>query len=145
MDSNYSLWNNTGLILEGGGIRCIYTAGVLDFFIKKKIEFPYICGVSAGTFHGMNYMTKQRGRSRNINLYFSKDSRYLSKKRLIKEGNIFNFDFIYGEMAEDLLPFDFKGYMECSTELVIVTTNCLTGKPEYFYKSKGQTDAFCMS
>ncbi|MBR0105348.1 MAG: patatin family protein [Firmicutes bacterium] len=136
MESNVSLWKDTGLVLEGGGIRCIYTAGVLDFFIKKKIEFPYICAVSGGTFHAMNYMTGQRGRSRNINLYFSKDSRYLSKRRLLTKGDIFNFDFIYGEMAEDLLPFDFKGYMACPHELVMVTTNCLTGKAEYFYKNK---------
>ena len=136
MSGKTSLWKDTGLVLEGGGIRCIYTAGVLDFFIKKKIEFPYICAVSGGTFHAMSYLTKQRGRSRNINLYFSGDSRYLSTKRLLTKGDIFNFDFIYGEMAEDLLPFDFEGYMNCPHEMVMVTTNCLTGKAEYFYKNK---------
>ena len=125
-----------GLVLEGGGMRGIYTSGVLDFYMKKKLDFPYIIAVSAGVYQGMSYMTGQRGRSRKIYMNFSGDPRYLSGRRLIREGSIFGFDFIFGEMSRELLPFDYERFGKSPVELVIGATDCITGEPEFFYKSR---------
>ena len=125
-----------GIILEGGGMRGIYTAGVLDFFIKKNMYFPYVAGVSAGACHGLTYIAKQKGRDKDIALKFVRDKRYLSFRNLVKTGDIFGFDFIFGELSEKLLPFDYETFENSKQELAVGVTNCVTGEPEYFYKSQ---------
>ena len=128
-----------GIVLEGGGMRGIYTAGVLDFFINKNIYFPYVIGVSAGACHALNYLSGQKGRDKDIALKFLGDKRYLSFRNLIRTGEIFGFDFIFGELSEKLLPFDYKAFEKSKQELVVGVTNCITGQCEYFYKSKTST------
>ncbi len=129
-----------GIVLEGGGMRGIYTAGVLDFFINKNIYFPYVIGVSAGACHALNYIAGQKGRDKDIALKFLGDRRYLSFRNLIKTGDIFGFDFIFGELSQKLLPFDYEAFENSNQELAVGVTNCITGKCEYFYKSKTSTD-----
>lgn len=129
-----------GIVLEGGGMRGIYTAGVLDFFINKNIYFPYVIGVSAGACHALNYLSGQKGRDKDIALKFLGDKRYLSFRNLIRTGEIFGFDFIFGELSEKLLPFDYEAFENSKQELVVGVTNCITGQCEYFYKSKTSTD-----
>ncbi len=129
-----------GIVLEGGGMRGIYTAGVLDFFINKNIYFPYVIGVSAGACHALNYIAGQKGRDKDIALKFLGDRRYLSFRNLIKTGDIFGFDFIFGELSQKLLPFDYEAFKNSNQELAVGVTNCITGKCEYFYKSKTSTD-----
>lgn len=129
-----------GIVLEGGGMRGIYTAGVLDFFINKNIYFPYVIGVSAGACHALNYLSGQKGRDKDIALKFLGDKRYLSFRNLIRTGEIFGFDFIFGELSEKLLPFDYETFEKSKQELVVGVTNCITGQCEYFYKSKTSTD-----
>ena len=131
-----------GIVLEGGGMRGIYTAGVLDFFINKNIYFPYVIGVSAGACHGLNYLSRQKGRDKDIALKFLGDKRYLSFRNLIRTGEIFGFDFIFGELSKKLLPFDYEAFENSKQELAVGVTNCITGQCEYFYKSKTSTDEF---
>lgn len=129
-----------GIVLEGGGMRGIYTAGVLDFFINKNIYFPYVIGVSAGACHALNYLSGQKGRDKDIALKFLGDKRYLSFRNLIRTGEIFGFDFIFGELSEKLLPFDYEAFENSKQELAVGVTNCVTGQCEYFYKSQTSTD-----
>lgn len=129
-----------GIVLEGGGMRGIYTAGVLDFFINKNIYFPYVIGVSAGACHALNYLSGQKGRDKDIALKFLGDKRYLSFRNLIRTGEIFGFDFIFGELSEKLLPFDYETFENSKQEFAVGVTNCVTGQCEYFYKSQTSTD-----
>ena len=83
------------LVLEGGSMRCLFTAGVLDVFLEKNMNFEYVIGVSAGSMTGMSYISRQPGRTKDVTLGFVKDSRYLSFRRLVRERQIFNFDFLF--------------------------------------------------
>jgi predicted patatin/cPLA2 family phospholipase len=125
-----------GLVLEGGGMRGLYTAGVLDFFMEKGLYFPYVIGVSAGACNGASYLSRQRERSKNINVNYVGDSRYLSIKNLLTKRSLFDMDFIFKEITEELNPFDYNTFFNTKDEFVIVTTECTTGKAVYFYKSK---------
>lgn len=123
---------NVGLVLEGGGLRGTYTAGVLDTFIKHNIEFPYVIGVSAGACIAFSYLAKQIDRDRHIMTTYINDPRYFSLRNLIKEGNIFSRKFIYDEMHRIHVPLDMAAFNRSSAKFLYVSTNCLTGKPVYF-------------
>lgn len=127
--------NNIGLILEGGGMRGVYTSGVLDFFMDKNLYFPYIIGVSMGACNGASYVSKQRGRTKSATIDFISDPRYLSYRNLIKHKSIFGMDFIFNEIPSKLLPFDFQTFFNYDGEFVIGATDCITGKEVYFNKS----------
>jgi predicted patatin/cPLA2 family phospholipase len=126
----------TGLVLEGGGMRGLFTAGVLDAFIDRGIEFPYIIGVSAGVCHGISYLTKQRGRTRSINIDNIGDKRYVSFKNLIKTGSMFGMDFIFDDIPNKLYPFDFDSFNKSKAEFVTGVTDVKTGRPVYFGNDK---------
>lgn len=125
---------NAALVLEGGSLRCLFTAGVLDVMLEQGIEFTYVNGVSAGSMSGMNYISKQVKRTAQVNLEFVNDKRYLSIRNIFQNGGIFNFDFLFGEISEKLLPFDFETFQKSNQELEVIATNCATGKEEYFSK-----------
>lgn len=128
--------NKIGLVLEGGGMRGLYTAGVLDFFLDKEIFFPYVIGVSAGACNAASYMSKQRGRNKAINIGYIDDPRYLSYRNLIREKSIFGMQFLFDEIPNKLVPFDYDSYYASEDKFVIGTTECVSGKPVYFYKEK---------
>ncbi|KEI01142.1 patatin-like phospholipase family protein [Clostridium botulinum] len=127
---------NVGLVLEGGGMRGIYTSGVLDFLMENDVYLPYVIGVSAGACNASSYISRQKYRSKNINLKYIKDPRYLGVKNLILEKSIFGIKFLYDEIPNKLEPFDYKSFNNAPEKFVIGTTNCSTGKSVYFEKSQ---------
>lgn len=128
---------NTGIVLEGGGMRGLYTAGILDFFMEKNLYFPYVIGVSAGACNAASYISRQFGRSKKVNLDYIGDHRYLSYRNFIKERSLFGMKFMFEEIPNNLVPFDYSAYNKAKESFVIVTTNCNTGKAEYFYNTHG--------
>lgn len=124
--------NKIGLILEGGGMRGIYTAGVLDFFIEKNIEVDMAIGVSAGSCHASSYLSKQYKRAYHATIDYINDKNYLSFSNLIKTGSIFGMDFMFNKIPNELNIYDYDAFSKSNTKFVVVATNCETGKPEYF-------------
>ncbi|WP_439183798.1 patatin-like phospholipase family protein [Carboxylicivirga taeanensis] len=124
--------SNTALVLEGGGFRGMYTAGVLDAFLYNGIRFPYVIGVSAGAAYGISYVSEQFGRNKEVNLKYTADPRYMSLGNLLRKGNLFDWDFVYGEVPDKLVPFDFDALFNSSTEFEIGVTNVQSGEAEYY-------------
>ncbi len=123
-----------GLVLEGGGLRGQYTAGVLDAFLDASLRFPYLIGVSAGSSIGCSFVSEQRGRNLQIVERFRNDKRYLSWGNYFRTGCLFGMDFIYGEIPHRLVPFDFRTFERSPTRFVTVCTDCATGEAVYYGK-----------
>jgi predicted patatin/cPLA2 family phospholipase len=128
------------LILEGGGLRGNYTAGVLDAFLKRGLEFPCLIGVSAGTGMSCSFVSKQGGRNLYILKTFRCDPRYMSVRSFIKTGDYFGLDFIYHDIPLKYVPFDIKTFLASPTRFISVCTDCETGEPVYFEKGPGILD-----
>ena len=126
----------TGLVLEGGGMRGLYTMGVLDALMEYDIWTDYVIGVSAGACSGTSYVSKQQYRNYNINLNYSKDKRYLSIQNFIKTQSVFGMDFIFHEIPMKLDPFDYETFLRNPIEFCVGVTDMQTGKPVYFGKQK---------
>lgn len=122
-----------GLVLEGGGLRAIYTSGVLDAFMENDIEFPYVIGVSAGSCNGVSFLGKNIHRMRDISIDYSGDERYMSLKSMFKNGEYLNSKWIFGELTYDIFPLNYDTYESSNAVMCCVATNAKTGKPEYFY------------
>ncbi|GAB1481828.1 patatin family protein [Treponema sp.] len=127
---------NKALVLEGGGLRGQYTAGVLDAFLEAGIQFPYIIGVSAGVSIGCSYVSKQPGRNLQIIETYRNDSRYLSWKNYFSTGSLFGMDFIFREVPLHLIPFDFKTFNASASRFVTVCTDCASGRAVYYEKNE---------
>lgn len=127
--------NSIGLVLEGGGMRGLYTAGVLDFFMEKNLYFPYVIGVSMGACNAASYISRQKGRNKAININYIHDPRYLSYRNLIRKKGLFGMDFIFDYIPNKLDIFDIKTFKSASEKLLIGTTDCSTGKSIYFEKN----------
>ena len=125
----------TGLVLEGGGMRGAYTAGVLDYLMEKGVRFPYLIGVSAGANNGANFVAEQRDRNKKVFVEMVKDERYAGIKNLIKEGNYFGMDFLFKKLPDEIVPFDYETFSNSETVFKAVVTNCNTAEPEYFKAS----------
>lgn len=121
-----------GLVLEGGGMKGVYTAGVLDFFLDKGIEFTSVYGVSAGACHMCSYLSKQRGRALDVNVDYLNTRRYCSLESLVTTGDLFNVGICYSLIPEYLYPYDYEAYSRYQGKAYSVATNIVTGKPEYF-------------
>ena len=126
------LTQTSGLILEGGGMRGVFTSGVLDNFMDRGIRFPYTIGVSAGACNGLSYMSGQRGRAKYCNIDLLEKHRYIGLKHLLLKGNIMDFDLLFKAIPERIYPYDFEAYTSRSNKFEMVTTSCATGKPCYF-------------
>ena len=122
-----------GLVLEGGGMRGMYTTGVLDVFLEEKIFADAVIGVSAGAIYGCSYMSEQHGRGIRYNLKYINDDRYVSMKSWLKTGNIFNKEFCYEEIPNKLDVYDYDKFKENAAKIpfYVCCTNVETGKPEY--------------
>ena len=118
----------TGLVMEGGAMRGMFTAGVLDVMMENGIDFDGAMGVSAGAVFGCNFKSKQIGRSIRYNLRFCDDPRYCSLESLMKTGDLYGVQFCYDEIPNKLDPFDVKTYRENPMPFYAVCTNIETGK-----------------
>ncbi len=128
-----------GLIMEGGAMRGMFSAGVIDVMMEHGIEFDGAIGVSAGAAFGVNYKSRQIGRAIRYNERFCNDKRYCSLWNLVRDGNLYSKDFCYGEVPLVHDPFDFEAYEANPMEFHIVCTDIVTGKPHY-HEFKGRDD-----
>lgn len=124
----------TGLVLEGGGMRGAYTAGVLDFFLDADLHFPYVVGASAGACNGTSYVARQKGRNYKVLVEYGGHPEYISYKRAITKRELFGMDFIFNKLPNELVPFDYDGFFQHSkkTKFVVGTTDVHTGLPMYY-------------
>ena len=121
----------TGLVLEGGGMRGIYTAGVLDVFLDQNMMFDGVIGVSAGAIHGCSFVSRQKGRSIRYYKKYCQDKRFMSFRNLFLTGDIAGEQFCYHDLPEKLDPYDYKTFSESKTEFYVTCSNLETGKAEY--------------
>lgn len=123
-----------GLVLEGGGMRGVYTSGVLDYFMERNLYFPYVTGVSAGACNAISYISKQKGRSKKATIGSMDDPRYINYRNLIRHGYLLHMDLVFDEIPNKLIPFDYDVFFQSEQECVIGATDCRTGRPVYFQK-----------
>lgn len=128
----YSLTSISGLILEGGGMRGVFTCGVLDNLMDRGIRFPYTIGVSAGACNGLSYMSEQRGRGKFSNIDLLEKYRYIGLKQLIFKGNIMDFDLLFHKFPEEIIPYHYDKFAACKERFEMVTTSCRTGRACYY-------------
>lgn len=122
-----------GLVLEGGGVRGIYTAGVLDAFMEHEIGFDGVLGVSAGAIHGCSYISGQKGRSLRYYKKYCNDPRFISIQSWIKTGDMVGADFCYHELPDKLDVYDHDAFYKSNTQFYVTCTNVKTGKAEYIH------------
>ena len=128
----YKLTSTSGLILEGGGMRGVFTCGVLDNFMDRGIRFPYTVGVSAGACNGLSYMSGQRGRAKYSNIDLLDKYHYIGFKHLLTKRNIMDFDLLFYDFPERIVPYDYPAYARCAERYEMVTTSCRTGQACYY-------------
>lgn len=127
---------DTGLVLEGGGMRGVFTSGVLDYFMDHGIEFPYCVSVSAGACNGLSYKSRQRGRAKLTNIEMLDRFHYIGLKFLLTQRSILDRETIYDKIPNELLPFDFKACFANPMTFEMVTTNCQTGQACYLSEER---------
>ena len=131
----------TGLVLEGGAMRGLFSAGVMDVLMEHQIAFDGAIGVSAGAAFGCNYKSRQPGRVIRYNTEYARDPRYCSLRSLFKTGDLFGADFCYHELPNKLDPFDTEAFQQNPMEFYVVCTDVLTG--EAVYQKCGIADDEC--
>ena len=119
------------LTLEGGTLRPIFSAGVMDALLDNNITFPYCIGVSAGITNGVSYISKQKGRNLEVVTKYRNDNRYLSYRNFLRCKSIFGLDFVFDEIPNNLIPFDMDTYRKYPGKVLVGVTNAHTGKTEY--------------
>ena len=128
---------DAALVLEGGGMRGIFTGGVLDFLMEQKLQFSYLVGVSAGACNAMDMVSGQIGRTRDCIAVDDKDLRYVHMDPIhILKGNAFDMDMLCRQYPYRYFPFDFDAYFASASECELVATSCLTGEAVYFQEKK---------
>ena len=133
-----------GLVVEGGGMKCAYNAGILDAFLDEQIQFDYCIGVSGGSGNLASYLAGQRGRNLRFFTEHIHSPDYFGLKSLLKTGDLFGLKYIYGELtrAQGKDPLDFPALMKNPAEYEIVVTNARTGLPEYYGRERMQQDDY---
>ncbi len=127
------------MILEGGALRGVFTAGALDFLLEKKFQIQKVIGVSAGAGNGLNFVAGQKGRMLECTLREGEDDgKLIDLKKTIRTGSLFDMDLLYDKDPREKHPFDFKAFFASPTELEIVATNCLTGRAEYLTEKEDE-------
>lgn len=131
------IFRKTGLVLEGGGMRGVFTSGVLDAFMKYDVNFSYIVAVSAGACNGLSYVSRQprRARMSNIDLLVKYD--YIGLRHLVTQGCIFDPELLYDRFPNELVPYDYDTYFSSQSTFEMVVTNCNTGRAEYLTEKSG--------
>lgn len=131
-----SIDKRTGLVLEGGGMRGIFTVGVLDCFMDHGIRFPYTVGVSAGASNGVSYISGQRGRSRFSNIDLLKHYNYIGWRHFLRGRGYIDLDYIFYVYPERYYPFDYDAFFKAPERFEMVVSNCLTGQAEYLEEKR---------
>lgn len=126
----------TALVLEGGGLRGVYTSGVLNYFMEQGFCFGYVIGVSMGACNAANYISNQPERNRIVNIRFVNDRRYLSYLRLMVKGELFGMRFIFDTVPNQLVPFDYASFGMSRQKCVVAVTDCVTGEALYYEKKQ---------
>ncbi|MCI8940134.1 MAG: patatin family protein [Dorea sp.] len=125
------------MVLEGGATRGVFTSGVLDFLMEEKTELSHVVSVSAGACNGVDYVSKQIGRTRDCMIHKEKEyNYYYGFRKFVKEKSILDMDMVFDKYPNELFPFDYDTYFASGTECEIVTTNCRTGRAEYMTERK---------
>lgn len=132
MKKTFQLTAQSGLILEGGGMRGVFTIGVLDNLMDRGIRFPYTIGVSAGACNGLSYLSNQRGRAKASNIDLMEKHHYISLKNLITKRNLIDFDLLFDVFPKQIYPYDYDYFARCSERFEMVTTSCESGQACYF-------------
>ena len=135
-NKKYTLNSHSGLVLEGGGMRGVFTCGVLDSFMDRGIEFPYAIGVSAGACNGLSYVSHQRGRARFSNIDLLEKYRYIGFRHLLTKRNIMDFDLLFHKFPTEIIPYDYEAYQTSTTHFEMVTTDCITGEACYLHEPR---------
>ena len=133
--------HQTGLVLEGGGMRGVFTSGVLDALMKHAIYFRYVVAVSAGACNGMSYVSRQPRRARIANIDYLSRYHYIGLRHLAQQGCIFDCDLLYNKFPNQLIPVDFDEYFQHADTFEVVTTNCLTGRAMYLTETQSRQRA----
>lgn len=132
--------DNIGLVLEGGGSRGVYTAGVLRYLMEQGVYLPYIIGVSAGACNGSSYVSRQMDRNRAVNIDYIDHPDYLSFRNFIKKRQLFGMDFLFDSLPNELEPFDFEGFYDAKEEFVVGVTDCLSGEAVFYKREDYKKD-----
>lgn len=127
-----TMLNKVALVLEGGGMRAFFSSGVLEVFLREKIDFPYISSISAGACNVASYVAHEPMRSYKTIEQFVSSSKYYGVKNFVFTGNLFNFDFIFGELTHKIMPFDFEAFRNSNMTLHVGTTDAETGRAVWF-------------
>lgn len=120
-----------GLVLEGGGMRGVYTAGVLDFLLEENFFVDGVIGVSAGAVQAVNFVSRQEKRGFRVIATYANDRRYMSFRSLLLTGDLFNRKFCYERIPDELDPFDYETFRNSSTRCYATSTNVLTGEASH--------------
>lgn len=131
---------DSGIILEGGAMRSVFSAGILDFFLEKGIEFPNVLAVSAGAYAGMNYVSGQKGRSIETNIHSLREEKYLGLRTFLRTGTFFDMDLLFDRMPNELVPFDFESFFASAKRFIMNTINCETGEAVYYDKYRDREE-----
>ena len=124
--------DKSALVLEGGGMRGIFTCGVLDYLMDNKISFPYTVGVSAGACNGLSYMSHQRGRGKYSNIDLLAKYKYIGIRPLLKKRGLIDQQLLFHRFPDRILPYNYKAYAENPNRFEMVTTDCVTGRACYW-------------
>lgn len=133
---------HVGLVLEGGGMRAAYSAGVLDCFMDQRIDIPYVVGVSAGANAGSNYVAGQRERNHALFVGLVRDRRYQGIAPLVAERSWFGMKFLFETLPDRLLPFDYEAFRGSSRAFTVCVTSCADARPTYFRQSEHEPREF---
>lgn len=133
-----------GLVVEGGGMKCAYNAGILDVFLDHQITFDYCIGVSGSAGNVASFVAGQRGRNIRFFTEHIHSPQYFGVKSLLKTGNLFGLQYIYGDLTNSTGkdPLDFPAIMKNPAEYEVVATNAVTGEAEYFGKEDMKQDDY---
>lgn len=127
----YKIDARSGLVLEGGGMRGVFTTGVLDNLMDRGIHFPYAIGVSAGACNGLSYASWQRGRAKYSNIDMLDRYHYIGLKYLLTKRNIMDFDLLFDEFPNRIIPYDYAAYAASNIRFEMVATDIATGRAAY--------------
>ena len=132
----YMVFEDCALVVQGGGTRGIYAAGVLDALMDLGIDFPYIIGTSAGALSASNFISGDRGRTKYVMETSMVSLKFVSAARFAVKGTLFNFDYLINQVPVSVSPFNYQAFHDSHSRFLVATTSLETGEPVYFEKGK---------